>query len=68
MDEEDCEHLFSDVYCPRCGKFAGQVCEFCGVGSDGGDYLASQEDIWCQCTADELIAFYEQQKRQEGPC
>lgn len=48
---DDCDHDFESQYCDRCGKYQGMVCNHCGEWHDGGDHMAAQEDIWCQCEA-----------------
>jgi len=57
MREDNCEHLYGAAYCDRCGKYTGEVCEFCGAWYDGGDYMDSQVEIWCQCTVEEMEEF-----------
>ena len=44
-----CEHIFVSTNCINCGGYLGNVCENCGYLSDGGDFMASQSDIWCNC-------------------
>lgn len=46
---DDCDHLYSDVWCDNCGKYQGQQCEFCGDWYDGGDHMAAQPGLWCDC-------------------
>lgn len=53
MGEPDCDHLWTPAYCDRCGKYQGDECEFCGEWSDGGDHMASRDDLWCRCTAED---------------
>lgn len=43
------DHDYMAVYCDRCGKYQGDECLHCGQWSDGGDYMASQESLWCKC-------------------
>jgi hypothetical protein len=43
-------HEFVQTHCVNCGGFIGEVCQICGHLSDGGDWMASQEDIWCRCS------------------
>lgn len=43
------EHDYVSTNCINCGGYLGQVCENCGDVSDGGDWFASQEEIWCHC-------------------
>jgi hypothetical protein len=46
---DDDDHLFSDVWCERCGKYQGQTCDHCGAWYDGGDHMAAQPELWCDC-------------------
>lgn len=43
------KHDFVPTNCIHCGGFLGEVCRDCGHWSDGGDFTASQSDIWCNC-------------------
>lgn len=49
-------HNFVPTNCIHCGGFLGEVCQDCGHWSDGGDFTASQSDIWCNC-ADSVSNF-----------
>lgn len=44
-----CDHDWEDCYCDRCGKYQGQQCSHCGEWSDGGDHMAAQPELWCDC-------------------
>ena len=61
-DMDDCDHEFEEVYCPRCNKYAGMVCLYCGDANDGGDHMVSQIEIWCDCTMEELEAFHRNER------
>ena len=49
MMEYLCEHDWEEQECYECGGWLGQVCINCGYCYDGGDWMASQEDRWCNC-------------------
>ena len=49
MSEECYEHDWTPTHCIKCGLFLGNACENCLTISDGGDWMASQEDAWCHC-------------------
>lgn len=44
-----CDHDYESRYCDTCGKFLGQECNACGDWYDGGDYMAAQPELWCEC-------------------
>lgn len=62
MDEADCEHLFNAAYCDHCGGYLGEACEFCGFWTDGGDWMASRDDLWCRC----LVSDHEADLRRQA--
>lgn len=59
---DDCDHDWDNCYCDRCGRYQGQECNACGAWYDGGDYMASREDLWCKCGPDE----YERDLRRQA--
>jgi hypothetical protein len=62
-----CDHDYESAYCERCGKYTGMVCNACGDCYDGGDHMAAQFDIWCDCTIEELNDFhYDARTDSEG--
>ena len=42
-------HDYVSTHCLNCGGFLGDVCVDCGHVSDGGEYMASNPDAWCNC-------------------
>jgi hypothetical protein len=44
------EHDFVSTHCINCHGYLGDVCQNCGYLYDGGDYIASLPDYWCNCS------------------
>ena len=42
-------HDYVSTHCLNCGGFLGDVCVDCGHVSDGGEFMASNSDAWCNC-------------------
>ena len=45
--EQNCDHEMIDLHCQECGGYCGNMCQLCGMESDGGDFMSQFAGCTC---------------------